>query len=91
LQAAIAKAGSPAAAAQAYQDLEGRVSTATAATGNAGIPAVLQVTPSGYPGDGAPLAAARTSLRDAQSDLKAARADVQAIRTAVRPATPNAS
>ncbi len=86
LQAAIAKAGNPAAAVQAYQDLQGRLGSATAATGKADISAVLQVTPSGYPADGAPLQAAKDDLRSAQGDLKAARGDVQAIRSAVRQA-----
>jgi hypothetical protein len=91
LQAAIAKAGNPAAAVQAYQDLQGRVSAATAATGKADIPAVLQVAPSGYPGDGAPLTSARASLHEAQDDLKAARADVRSIRTAIRQAIASGS
>jgi len=95
IQAAIAKAGNPPDAVKAYNDLLTQVGNAASATGKADIPAVLAVTPPGYPADGAPLATARTSLQSAQQDLKAARADIQIIRNALQqgkasttPATP---
>ncbi|HEV2369486.1 MAG TPA: hypothetical protein VGR90_06400, partial [Acidimicrobiales bacterium] len=84
IQAAIQKAGNPPNAVQAYNDLLTQVQNATTATGQANIPAVLQVTPSGYPGDDAPLTNARTALGQADQDLKAARTDIEIIRNAVK-------
>jgi hypothetical protein len=84
LQAAITGAGSPSDAVQAYKDLLTQVGNATGATGKADIPAVLQVTPAGFPADGAPLTTARTSLQTAQNDLRSARSDLQIIRNAIQ-------
>ncbi len=84
LQAAIAKAGNPSDAVQAYNDLLTEVSKAASATGQANVPAVLKVTPPGYPADGGPLATARTNLHAAQEDLKAARSDIKIIRNALQ-------
>jgi hypothetical protein len=83
LQAAIGKAGNPPAAVEAYHDLLAQVTNATTATGKADIPAVLQVTPPGFPGDDGPLVAASATLHTAQGDLKAARKDIQIIRDAI--------
>jgi hypothetical protein len=83
IQAAIQKAGNPPAAVQAYHDLVTQVTNATQATGQADIPAVLQVTPSGYPGDAAPLSAASTALHQAATDGKAAAGDLKIIRNAL--------
>jgi hypothetical protein len=80
IQAAIQKAGSPADAVRAYDDLVAQVAHATQATGAANIPAVLAVTPQGYPGDQGPLTAARTALGQARADLQAARGDLVTIR-----------
>lgn len=80
IDAAIQKAGNPPQAVSAYNDLVTQVSSATTATGNADVPAVLQVTPSGYPGDGGPLTSASSDLHQAQTDLKAARSDLQIIK-----------
>jgi hypothetical protein len=84
LQDAIARAGHPSDAVQAYGDLLTQVSNATSTTGKADVPAVLQVSPPGYPADGAPLASARTSLQAAQNDLKSARSDIRIIRNAIQ-------
>lgn len=83
LQAAIAKAGNPPGAVEAYHDLQAQVTNATTATGKADIPAVLQVAPPGFPSDGGPLLTARTALHTAQGDLKTARMDIQTIRDAI--------
>ena len=83
LQAAIAKAGNPPAAVEAYHDLLVQVTNATTATGKTDIPAVLQVTPPGFPGDGGPLASASATLHSAQNDLKTARKDIGTIRDAI--------
>lgn len=80
IQAAIAKHGNPADAVQAYDDLVAQVSHATQATGNANIPAVLAVTPQGYPTDAGPLASARADLGQARTDLQAARGDLVTIK-----------
>lgn len=80
IQTAIQKAGSPADAVQAYNDLVQQIAHATQATGAANIPAVLAVTPQGYPGDQGPLTAARTALGQARTDLQAARGDLVTIR-----------
>jgi len=83
IQAAIQKAGNPPTAVQAYNDLVTQVSDATTATGNADIPAVLQVTPPGYPSDGGPLTSASNALHQADTDLKAAAGDLTIIRNAL--------
>lgn len=80
IQAAIARHGNPADAAQAYTDLVAQVSHATQATGSANIPDVLAVTPQSYPGDEGPLTSARTALGQARTDLQAARGDLVTIR-----------
>jgi len=84
IQAAIAKAGNPGDAVQAYNDLLTEVARAASATGQANVQAVLKVTPPGYPADGGPLVTTRTSLHSAQDDLKAARSDIQIIRNALQ-------
>ena len=84
LQAAIQKAGNPPDAVQAYNDLLTQVQNATGSTGAANISAVLQVTPSGYPGDGAPISNANTVLKQADQDLKSARTDIEIIRNAIK-------
>jgi hypothetical protein len=84
IQAAVIKAGSPPNAVQAYNDLVHQVANATQATGEAHIPAVLAVTPQGYPGDGQPLTAARTALGQANTDLKAAKGDLATIRNVLK-------
>ncbi|MDE3206473.1 MAG: hypothetical protein KGQ66_19880 [Acidobacteriota bacterium] len=80
IQGAITKAGNPPDAVAAYNDLVTQVTHATQATGAANIPAVLAVTPQGYPGDEGPLTAARSSLGQAGTDLTAARGDLVTIR-----------
>lgn len=84
IQAAIATAGNPPAAVEAYNDLVTQVHNASVATGQAGIPAVLAVTPPGFPGDGGPLASARTTLHAAQGDLQSARKDIDTIRDTLK-------
>lgn len=84
IQARIANAGNPPDAVAAYNDLVTQVANATKATGAANIPAVLAVTPQGYPGDGAPLSAARSSLGTAHTDLVAARGDLRTIIDVIR-------
>jgi hypothetical protein len=83
-QAAMTRAGNPSDAVQAYRDLLTQLGNATSATGKADIPAVLQVSPPGYPSDGGPLATARASLQAAGNDLKSARSDIQIIRNAIQ-------
>jgi hypothetical protein len=61
-----------------------QVADAAQATGAAHIPAVLAVTPPGYPGDEGPLSAARTALGQAHTDLKAARGDLITIRNVLK-------
>ena len=68
----------------AYNDLVTQVQSAGTATPAADIPAVLEVTPSGYPGDAGPLSTARTQLHAARSDLQKARSDLQVIRETLR-------
>ena len=84
IQAAIAKAGNPPQAVEAYNDLVTQVANASAATGKANIAAVLAVTPPGFPGDGGPLVSASTTLHSAQSDLRSARHDIDTIRDAIK-------
>ncbi len=84
IQAAIVKAGNPPDAVQAYNDLVHQVANATQATGEAHIPAVLAVTPQGYPGDEGPLTSARTALGQANTDLKAAKGDRVTIRNVLK-------
>jgi len=84
IQAAIGRAGNPSDAVRAYDDLVHQVADATRATGDAQIPAVLAVTPQGYPGDEGPLTSARTALGQADTDLTAARGDLQTIRNVLR-------
>lgn len=83
IDAAIQKHKNPPTAVGAYNDLVTQVSRATSATGEADIPAVLEVTPSGYPGDAGALKAARNDLAQARTDLKAARGDLRIIRNAL--------
>ena len=80
IQAAIAKAGNPPDALQAYNDLVAQTSAATQATGQANIPAVIAATPQGWPGDKTTLDSARSALGQADTDLKAARGDLVTIR-----------
>lgn len=84
IDAAIRMAGNPPAAVAAYNDLVRQVASATTATGDARIPAVLAVTPQGYPGDEGPLLSARTALGQAHTDLTAARGDLQSIRNVLK-------
>lgn len=84
IQAAINKAGNPPDAVAAYNDLVHQVANATGTTGDARIPAVLAVTPQGYPGDGGPLTSARTALDQAHTDLTAAKGDLATIRNVLR-------
>lgn len=84
IQAAIQRAGNPPDAVQAYNDLVTQVSHATQATGSANIPAVLAVTPQGYPADGGPLSSARSALGQARTDLQAARGDLVTIRNVLK-------
>jgi hypothetical protein len=83
IQAAINRAGNPPDAVSAYNDLVHQVANATQGTGNAHIPAVLAVTPKGYPGDEGPLTSARSALGQARTDLTAARGDLVTIRNVV--------
>jgi hypothetical protein len=84
LQDAIAKAGNPPSAVEAYHDLVTQVNDASQATGKADVAAVLAVTPPGFPDDGGPLASARSTLHNAQADLQSARKDIDAIRDALK-------
>jgi hypothetical protein len=84
IQAAIIKAGNPPDAVRAYGDLVHQVANATQATGQAHIPAVLAVTPQGYPGDEPTLTSARTALAQAHTDLKAAHGDLVTIKNVLK-------